>query len=912
MKLGVLFISFFLLLASAFASDLDLGIKLYRDGMYELSAKAFEKALESAQPTELKGNLPLIASVFVRTGKFKDLEKLEVLWSSRFSGFKPGFLAGIRAILQIHKGSPIQDAINKPLLLKLTLDDRVDFFKAISMYHLKNGEKLYLLKLCDEDTEFKGAIVESGFVEKIAAEAARAKYYALLDYLFDSYGKWLSGKEFKLEYVKFLERKGRNSEALVELEKLFKKDQRDKVRYELARAYYLNGNYEKAIEVSSPLNTKEAKYLRAWSYYKLKDFDAIVKELSIDVSKPEEPKSLRVLVEFLSGNFTPGEIKEFYPNYYVRSLLFSFRDKELPSDFSSSEEIFYTGYLFYERGEFKLAVSHLKRAMGNMKDPSLIPAALYLIGKLEGRNINISSMVYGEIMTKYSNTPYYRESIIPIAETQFLQGNFPATVSISKYAREQLGINNDALNKLEGLSYFYMGDYNKAVRTLLRIKEKDFEVLNALSYAFFKLGHKEKSVSVLRSIVKRKLPFSDVAFGRLIFASREAGKRGFLKGVSCPDKSLLKAMWAVCSGDVDKMRGISKEVKGTERVGLLYVIAKLAKSPKEAIEAYSSIEALTQRKDIEVFAHNMKMYLAFSSKTIEPLIVSDPEFIAYNPLNDISDVHSLIEKAQDYEDSGQYLKAYGLYRLSLNRLTDNNIKLRIILKMVNIDLRLMNFKKALSDANLIQREDQRSKDIYNFCLFRIYNYMGKTIKSYEFAKKVSDLNNVPKEYRVNFAGKLASYFKLSGKKEETLKLIKFLLENDLEKVDYDDLVRLSIFSEKEGNIDEALKLINVAMKKARTKEQKVESLFWFSSYNEKAGNEDKALIGYLRIYYEYSGVEPWASTSMYRAAEILERKGDLKQALKLYEKVVKLKGNTDQGLKAKEKVQDLQRKIGGR
>jgi tetratricopeptide (TPR) repeat protein len=901
-----------ILTVSAFASDVQLGLKLYKDGMYELSAKAFEKALISAEPSEIKDQVHLIASVFVKTGKFDDLAKLRDIWSFNFRNFRPGFLAGIDVILTIHQGKPIQSVVDKSFLSKFGLEERVDFFRAISIYNLNQTEELYLLKICNDDTEFKGAIVESGLVGKIANKAAKRKDYSLLDYLFDNYGKWLTGSDFKIEYIKFLERKGRNSEALVELEKLFKKNPADSVRFELARAYYLNGNYKEAIKVSSPLDTKEAKYLRAWSFYKLGDFNSIVRELSIDISKPNEPESISVFSRFLSGEIDPDKIREFYPSYYVRSLLFSFSDDNLPSGFKSSEELFYTGYLFYEKGEFKSALSFLKKAVGNMKNPSLAPATLYLIGRLSSRNLDISSMIYREILNRYPNTPYYRSSLLPAAETFFLQGNFPAALKILRYAREQLKIECDELKKLIGLSYFYMGNYKRAVKELLSVRTKDFEVLNALSYSYFKIGEKKKSIAILREIVRRKLPFYNIAFGRLIFLSKEPGSSDFLKGISYPEDDLLKAMWVSVAGNVKDMKKVAGEIHGIVKVGLLNILANKESSPEDRIEAYSLMEMLAQRDDVEKFAHNMKVYLAFNSKSIEPLILNDPEFIAYNPANDISDVNSLIEKAKDYEESGQVLKAYGLYRLSLERLTDENQRLKVILKLIDLDLKQGNFKKALSDADLIQRKNTKLSDVYNFCMFRIYNYMGKTLKSYEFADKVADINNIPEEYRVNFAGKLASYYKLSGKREKALKLIGFLLEKGLENVDYDDLVRLSIFADKEGKLDDAIALIKAAVKKAKTKEQKVESLFWLSSYNEKLGKEDKALIGYLKIYYEFNNVEPWASTSIYRAAEILEKKGDLNQALKLYRKVVEIKGNTDEGLKAKKKVRDLEKMIGGR
>jgi len=642
------------------------------------------------------------------------------------------------------------------------------------------------------------------------------------------------------------------------------------------------------------------------------DYNSIVKELSIDVSKPEEPESLKVLIGFLSGDVEPEKVRKYFPSFYVRSLLFTFSDGKLPAEYSTSDELFHEGFALYELGNFRRATDLLEKAMSGTKDPELLPATLFLIGRLGSRNVKLSSIVYREILNRYPDTPYYRNSILDAAETFLFQGNFPAARKLLKFAEEQLGIRKDRLYRLLGLCEFFSGDYRGAVKNLESVKEKDYEVLNFLSYAYFKLGDLKRSASILRFMVRERMPFSSIAYGRLVYLSRRMGERKFLGGLKPEGTDLARAMWALNGDDLKVLSGEAERSRGILKVGLLYALAGRTKSVRDAISAYSRIEVLSERSDIEEFARRMKSYLAFSSKNLEPLILNDPEFIAYNPSNDISNLNLLFEKAHDYEESGQPLKAYGLYRIAISRIPDTDLKVKTVLKLVDLDLSLGNFKRALLDADLIPRRSRKYEDMYNFCLFRIYNFMGETLKSYEFAEKVSDINSVPEEYRVNFAGKLASYYKLSGKKGKALKLIEYIIGKGAGSVDYDDLVRLSIFAEKQGKLKDALKLIDEAERKAKSREQKVESLFWKSSFREEMGDRDGALIGYLKIYYQFSDVEPWASTSIYRAAGILERKGDLSQALKLYMKVVKLKGNTEEGLKAADKVRELKSKIGGK
>jgi len=66
----------------------------------------------------------------------------------------------------------------------------------------------------------------------------------------------------------------------------------------------------------------------------------------------------------------------------------------------------------------------------------------------------------------------------------------------------------------------------------------------------------------------------------------------------------------------------------------------------------------------------------------------------------------------------------------------------------------------------------------------------------------------------------------------------------------------------------------------------------------------------MKIAYEYKDVEPWASTALYRAAQLFEEKGDYRQALKLYRRVSSLKRGTKEGEVAAEKVKSLLQKLG--
>ncbi|MEO2065876.1 MAG: tetratricopeptide repeat protein, partial [Desulfurobacteriaceae bacterium] len=182
--------------------------------------------------------------------------------------------------------------------------------------------------------------------------------------------------------------------------------------------------------------------------------------------------------------------------------------------------------------------------------------------------------------------------------------------------------------------------------------------------------------------------------------------------------------------------------------------------------------------------------------------------------------------------------------------------------------------------------------------------------AYQYAKEVKSVSELPKEERAPFLAKLARYYKLTGNKEEALKLVSQLLkEGDPSKVDYDDLISLSLLAQERGSTDVAKRLIDEALKRAENKEQRAESLFWKASIEAQEGKIDDAIIDYMKIAYDFKGIEPWSSTALYRAAQLFEEKGNYRQALKLYRKVSKLKRGTKEGEIAAEKVKSLLKKI---
>ena len=882
--------------STALASDLDLGVKLYNDGMYSLAAKTFKEGIDSLSPKDFKRLYKYIYLSFLKSKDYDSLRKFVSLWEEKFPQFHKGELLALKFVLSVEEGVPPEKAFPENELKSLSIDEKINFFKVLSESDLPLNALYYVVLRSSKDVEMKGALRDSGLLSESLKRAVKENNYQLVDLIFDEFGRWFKSPEEEVQYVEYLERKKRYPEALVEAQNLYRKWKSDKARFELAKAYYLNKKYEGVVKLIGEPKTTEEKYLLAWALYRLGKVREIPKVLGLNVSKPKEPKSLKVLEDFYSGKFDLSELRELYPELYAKALIFSF-SSEIPKEGLPAD----LGYVYYERGLYDRAEEELKRAVQNPSDKLSTARTLYLLGKIGTVNRDVGSVVYNQLMGSYQDTPYYRASLVDAAKVYLLSGAPQLSVKLLEYAYKQAGFKGRELFKLLGTSYFNLQNYEKAERFLKKVPDGD--TLTLLAFSQYALGKKREAYDTLKEEIKNSSLFPEVNEGRVCYLAEELGK-----GRELPKLQFLspvgKTMAALISRNLKYAERIFPTLPQREKIVLSLYLTKMYESrdPKKSIFYATQLFNIAPNEEIASFSKQYMNYLAYKSGNFEPLIFNDPYFIAYNPENAGADVLTLISKARDYEGEGEYGKAYGLLKLSLRMVTSPKLKDEIVKELVEIDLKQKNFERALRDVSLVQ-----NKDLKNYLLFKIYLSQGKLIDAYSAAQSVKNLKNIPEEERGYFIGKLAHYYKLIGKPEKALELSEELLKY-LKGANYDDLVNLGILAQEKGKLELAQKLINEAVKKARTKRDKAEALFWRASIEAQRKDLDGALIDYMKIAYELK-VEPWSSTSLYRAAQLLEKKGDYRQALKLYEKVAQIKRGTKEGEIARERVKSLLKRV---
>ncbi|WP_456436262.1 tetratricopeptide repeat protein [Thermovibrio ammonificans] len=894
--------------SAAFASDLNLGVKLYRDGLYSLAAKTFKENMETLEGKEFTKFYRVAYLSFLKARDYAALKKLVDFWQSRYPNFHRGELLALQTVLALKNGIPIGKAFPAKELQSLPISEKVGFFYALSQADLPPEAVYYLLKVASKSVDLKGAVKESGFLKSALERATKSNDYTLIDLIFDNYGRWFSSPEATLQFIRYLERKGRFVDALVEAQKLYKRYPNQRTRLELARAYYLNGKYDRVLKLLKNPSTPQERYLIAWTYFKMGKARLIPSVIGMDVSKPAVPQRLKVLENFYAGYFNLPELKKFYPDLYVKALIFSFSTAPLEGSVGSPHD---RGYYLYERGRFSEASKALEEALQSAANSYLTPRSLYLLGRVGTVNTSVGNVVYTQLMNSYQNTPYYRESVVPAAKVYLLSGNPALAVKLLDYARRELGYDTDRVKELEAKAFVQLGDYKRAVKLLGDCRHLSGEGYTLLAFSLYQLGKGKEALSVLRKELKSSGLFPEVNGGRALFVARAVRAKDPLKGIRV-NSPVVEAMEAVAFGNVKLAEQVYQRLPQRERLALALFLARYYENrdPKKAFFYIAELMNLASTDDVESFAKHYLNYLAYKTGDFTPVLFNDPYFIAYNPENAVTSISTLVAKAEDYASAGQFGKAYGLLKLALERTTSPDLRREIVYRLVELDLKQKNYSRALKDASLLPEESQKDRDLKNYLLFRTYLAMGRLVDAYSAAQKVKDVDNLPEGVRASFLAKLARYYKLTGNKERAVELTRELIERfGLKGVDYDDLVSLAILAQESGKLDLAKKLILQARKKAVKPEQVVESTFWKAAIEAQQGDIDDAIIDYLKIAYDYSKYEPWASTALYRAAQLFEQKGDYRQALKLYEKVAKLKRGTKEGEIAAKKVKSLLQRL---
>ncbi|SNR85933.1 tetratricopeptide repeat protein [Desulfurobacterium atlanticum] len=877
--------------------------------MYDLAGQTFSQILNESPSFDLKNYLVPMAETFVKTGDVGSLKKLIKIWEAKYPSYHRGVLLAAKLFVDIKSGKPFKESFDKNSFLALSVNGKVEFLRVISDFPLSVDDKFYLLTLGEKNVDIKGALAESGFLEKFAEEAVKYKRQDITDYLFANYGDWLNKEKFALPYVRYLISKGKYADAVLRLQKLYAKDKSPEILFELAKVYYLQGEYGKALKLARKLNSKEAKFLRAWAYFKLGLKKKAFEELGMSVKKPAVPESLKVAIDFFKGKIDPDAVKKYYPEYYYKALLYTF--STFADESVNGVNYHDAGFFFYESGKFDKAFDYLKQAVAVKRDRYLTPRTLYIIGETAGINKDIGVMVYSRISNSYQRTPYYKASIIPYARALILKGDFSPAVKVLEYGKEQFKMDTPLLRKLLGKAYYFAREYGKSEKVLKPIIFKDDEAFHFFILDKALNGKLDVAFEYLRLKLNNNRLFAYVDYGRLFYLSSKLGKTKLIKKVSPPKEPTVATMYGVIAGNKKLMKSLLSRVSEVEKMVLLYTLATIEKSPEKRFYYLSLLKAVASTPEIAKFAQQMEEYDAYVSGKFDTLLLNNPEFIAYNPENTLSDIHALIEKANDYYDAKGFLKAYGLYRMAVERSSDPEIRTFAAMRMVDIDLKLKNYRRAVEDASMIPEDTEKRKDVKNFLLMEIYYKQGRLLDALNAGRAVSDIENLPEDKRIKFAAQLASLYKLAGKETDAMRLLNYIVnKGHLSEIDYDDLVNLALFLDKKGKRDDAEKLLKEAYRKAKKKEQKAESLFWLATVQEEKGDVDSAVMNYLKIHYEI-GSEPWNSTAIYKAASILESQGKYEQALKLYRKVFKIKGKSPEGLKALERIKEIEKKMRG-
>ena len=117
---------------------------------------------------------------------------------------------------------------------------------------------------------------------------------------------------------------------------------------------------------------------------------------------------------------------------------------------------------------------------------------------------------------------------------------------------------------------------------------------------------------------------------------------------------------------------------------------------------------------------------------------------------------------------------------------------------------------------------------------------------------------------------------------------------------------LGIIYLNEENYEEALKLFDYIVKK-RIDEIAAEAQFYIGEVRKAEGSLEEAYQEFLKVKYIYPAYDKWITNSLLKAGECLEELGKPREAVKLYEEILRKHKEDEIGLIVKERVDNLRR-----
>ena len=870
--IGVL-VNFLLFLATA--SDLDIAKKLYGEGIYYPAEQILLKTLKTSPPeTFEKFEDILIDASFKAEGK-EGIKKVVDLMEKKLKGKKSGKLLALK--FYISGNEKILEKLSELPLIR----EKEDFFRTLSKFDLPSELIYKVLVKSSSDVELKGALVKSGFLEKSLEVSTKERKQEILDVIFENFGRWFEKPEERLAFVRYLVRKGRLKSALAEIESLLKDFQSEEARYEYAKILFLNGNYQKAVEVLGSPQTEKEKYLKAWCLLKLGRGREALKTLGVEVSKPEVPKILKALLSYYRFEETE-ELKEF-PELYSKFLAVSFKN-EVPSSCSN----IFCAVSCIENMRLECAVEVLKKL--NSVD------AKYLLSRLLPQDPEL----FQEITASHKE-PYYSLSLYEAGKNFFLSGSYNVGLKLLEFSYEKRP--TPEKQKLLGIFYLISGKDDQSVK-LLKDFKKDPEAMFYLATAYYRTGEREKSFKILEKLVQSSDYLREISEMRLLYLAKLLKKEVRKLNITTPEGiTALAVSFHDFSKSIKNFNLLSPEQKSVVAYAFWKTNGK--NNPSKALGLLAKSYNFASGELAE-FLKSFMRFAGYESGLAEVVLLEDEKFLAFNPELSIASVQQLISRAEEYEERKEFRKARELYKIALNRSISPELKRAVVSKIVHIDVKLEGEEKALEDIERFLGES----DYSHYLKFKVFLESGRFVPALEAVLKIKNVDSLPVKDRATVYAKLFEYYKLSGKDEKAKEVARKILNlKNLEYVGYDGLIELAIFCQDKGLLKEAETFARASLKCAKNKKQRAEAKFWLASILKDEGKLEKAMEVYLSVWYEEK-VNPWAITSLYRAGEVLEELGKLEDALKVFQKVASLKKGTKEGKIAEERVKSLIKRLG--
>jgi len=215
----------------------------------------------------------------------------------------------------------------------------------------------------------------------------------------------------------------------------------------------------------------EARYAKGWIYYRKNDFKK-ARDIFTGIIGSAKSAEIRIRADFMVAN-TLFSMQDFDKALSIYSGIMN--DRRAGKNIKN-ESVYYTGWCYYRKGKFDLAVSFWEKYVAAVKDPVKKAEAYYRIGWAFFRKNEFDKAIekFGIILRDYTGTHFYQEALLKTGDSYYNKQEYRKAVEFYRQLVDRFPSHYRISEALYGIqwSFYQLGEHEKAIELSKQFVEK--------------------------------------------------------------------------------------------------------------------------------------------------------------------------------------------------------------------------------------------------------------------------------------------------------------------------------------------------------------------------------------------------------------------------------------------------------